>query len=290
VESTIALEAVGLGKQYRRGWALRDCTFELPAGSIAALVGPNGAGKSTLMHLTNGLLRPTTGHVRAHQKLAFLAQDKPLYRRFTVAEMLRAGASMNTDWDNAYATKLVEEAEVPMQARIGTLSGGQRTRVALAVALGRRPQLIMLDEPLSDLDPLARKEVMQTLMAEATDTGMTVLLSSHVLSDLESACDHLLLLAGGRIHLSGDVEELLSQHRIMIGSSDLAMPATSVVDSSRTARQATVLARATTAEAGWELHEPSLEELALAYLRAAKDNSAKNTTVKNNAANKEVSA
>jgi ABC-2 type transport system ATP-binding protein len=271
VDSTIALEAVGLGKQYRRGWALRDCTFELPAGSIAALVGPNGAGKSTLLHLTNGLLTPTTGHVRAHQKLAFLGQDKPLYRRFTVAEMLRAGASMNPDWDNAYATKLVEEADVPMRARIGTLSGGQRTRVALAVALGRRPQLIMLDEPLSDLDPLARKEVMQTLLAEVADTGMTVLLSSHVLSDLESACDYLLLLANGRIHLSGDVEDLLAQHRVMIGSSDLAMPA-AFVDSSRTTRQATVLARTTTAEAGWELHEPSLEELALAYLRSAKEN------------------
>jgi ABC-2 type transport system ATP-binding protein len=271
-DSTIALEAVGLGKQYRRGWALRDCTFELPAGRIAALVGPNGAGKSTLMHLTNGLLTPTAGHVRAHQKLAFLGQDKPLYRKFTVAEMLRAGESMNPDWDNAYATKLVEEAGVPMRARIDTLSGGQRTRVALAVALGRRPQLIMLDEPLSDLDPLARKEVMQTLLAEVADTGMTVLLSSHVLSDLESACDYLLLLANGRIHLDGDVEDLLSQHRIMIGSSELDMPKTSVVDSSRTARQATVLARTTKAEAGWELHEPSLEELTLAYLRSAKEN------------------
>ncbi|MBP2327397.1 ABC-2 type transport system ATP-binding protein [Kibdelosporangium banguiense] len=271
LDSGIALEAAGLGKQYRRGWALRDCTFELPAGSISALVGPNGAGKSTLMHLANGLLTPTTGHVRAHQKVAFLAQDKPLYRRFTVAEMLRAGESMNPDWDNGYATKLVEEADVPMHARVGTLSGGQRTRVALAIALGRRPQLIMLDEPLSDLDPLARTEVMKALMAEAADTGMTVLLSSHVLADLESVCDHLVLLAGGRIHLCGDVEDLLSQHRIMIGPSDLALPS-SIVDSSTTARQATLLARATHAEAGWELHEPSLEELALGYLRSAKEN------------------
>jgi ABC-2 type transport system ATP-binding protein len=185
--------------------------------------------------------------------------------------MLRAGASMNPDWDNAYAMKLIEEADVPMQARIGTLSGGQRSRVALAVALGRRPQLIMLDEPLSDLDPLARREVMQTLLAETVETGMTVVLSSHVLADLEGVCDYLLLLANGRIHLSGEVDGLLAEHRVMIGSSDLAMPDASIVDSKTTVRQATLLARTTEAADGWELHEPTLEELTLAYLRSAKE-------------------
>lgn len=270
-ESTVALDAAGLGMRYRRVWALRDCTFELPTGCVCALVGPNGAGKSTLMHLAAGVLTPTSGQVRVHQRLAFLAQDKPLYRGFTVAEMLRAGASMNPDWDRAYATRLVEEADVPMRARIGTLSGGQRTRVALAVALGRRPGLVMLDEPLSDLDPLARKEVMQTLMAEVADTGMTVLLSSHILADLEDSCDHLLLLAGGRIRLSGDVEDLLSQHRVLTGARDLAAPTASIVDSRTTARQATLFARTTEAEDGWEPHEPTLEELTLAYLRSAKE-------------------
>jgi ABC-2 type transport system ATP-binding protein len=268
---TTALEAVDLGKRYRRGWALQGCTFDLPEGCISALIGPNGAGKSTLIHLAAGLLTPTTGHVRAHGRLALLAQDKPLYRRFTVAEMLRAGASMNPDWDNAYATRLIEEAAVPMRARIGTLSGGQRSRVALAVALGRRPQLLMLDEPLSDLDPLARREVMQTLLAETVETGMTVVLSSHVLADLEGVCDYLLLLANGRIHLSGEVEGLLAEHRVMIGSSDLAMPSASIVDSKTTVRQATLLARTTKATDGWELHEPTLEELTLAYLRSAKE-------------------
>jgi ABC-2 type transport system ATP-binding protein len=255
---TTALEAVDLGKRYRRGWALQGCTFDLPEGCISALIGPNGAGKSTLIHLAAGLLTPTTGHVRAHG-------------RFTVAEMLRAGASMNPDWDNAYATRLIEEAAVPMRARIGTLSGGQRSRVALAVALGRRPQLLMLDEPLSDLDPLARREVMQTLLAETVETGMTVVLSSHVLADLEGVCDYLLLLANGRIHLSGEVEGLLAEHRVMIGSSDLAMPSASIVDSKTTVRQATLLARTTKATDGWELHEPTLEELTLAYLRSAKE-------------------
>jgi ABC-2 type transport system ATP-binding protein len=201
-----ALEAEGLGRRYRRGWALQDCTFQLPMGRVSALVGPNGAGKSTLMALATGLLQPTAGTIRVlgrqpgrsgtHHKLAFLAQDKPLYRRFTVAEMLRAGRALNPEWDQPYAEHLVREAGVKSEARIGTLSGGQRTRVALAVALGRRPTLLMLDEPLADLDPLAREEVMQTVMSEVAETGMTVLLSSHVLADMEGVCDHLLLLAG----------------------------------------------------------------------------------------------
>jgi ABC-2 type transport system ATP-binding protein len=267
----IALTATGLGKRYRRGWALRDCTLDLPAGSIAALVGPNGAGKSTLMRLVAGLVTATAGEVRVNQRLAFLAQDKPLYRGFTVAEMLRAGASMNSDWDNAYATQLVRDADVPLRARIGTLSGGQRTRVALAIALGRRPGMIMLDEPLADLDPLARKEVMQVLLAETVETGMTVLMSSHVLADLEDTCDHLVVLAAGRVQLDGTVENLLAQHRVLVGAADLAVPAESVVDSRTTARQATVLARTTKPAEGWEVHEPTLEELTLAYLRSAKE-------------------
>nr|WP_225953245.1 ABC transporter ATP-binding protein [Kibdelosporangium phytohabitans] len=265
------MEAVDLGKKYRRGWALRDCSFELPEGRIAALVGPNGAGKSTLMRLAVGLIPPTAGHVRVRDTVAFLGQDKPLYKGFTVAEMLRAGASMNAEWDNDYATRLVKEAGVPFDARIRTLSGGQRTRVALAVALGRRPKLILLDEPLSDLDPLARKDVMHALLAEVADTGMTVLLSSHVLADLEGVCDYLVLLAGGRIRLIGDVDDLLSEHRVLIGSKELAVPDVSVVDSRTTQRQTTLLARTTTVADGWDLHEPTLEELTLAYLRSAKE-------------------
>jgi ABC-2 type transport system ATP-binding protein len=268
---TNEIEAVELGKRYRRGWALRDCTFGLPEGRIAALVGPNGAGKSTLMRLAVGLIEPTTGHVRASDTVAFLSQEKPLYKGFTVAEMLRAGASMNAKWDNEYATRLVEEAEVPMNAKIRTLSGGQRTRVALAVALGRRPRLLLLDEPLADLDPLARKEVMQALLAEVVDTGMTVLLSSHVLADLEGVCDYLILLAGGRIRLVGEVDDLLAGHRVMIGPKELAMPDVSIVDSRSTERQSTLLARTSTGAEGWEPHEPTLEELTLAYLRSAKE-------------------
>lgn len=279
-----ALTASGLGRRYRRGWALRDCGFALPVGRIAALVGPNGAGKSTLMRIAAGLLRPTEGEIRVlgdapgdggiHPGLAFLAQDKPLYRTFTVAEILRAGRNLNPRWDQAYAERLIREADLPMTARLSTLSGGQRTRVALAAVLARRPDIVMLDEPLADLDPLARQEFMQALLGEVAEYGITVLLSSHVLSDLDGICDFLLLLARGRVRLSGDVEGLLAEHQLMVGPAGvLPFPEESIVESRVTGRQATVLVRSpwSVGVDGWERHDPTLEELTLAYLRSARD-------------------
>ncbi|TLQ43160.1 ABC transporter ATP-binding protein [Streptomyces marianii] len=291
-EDTEALSAEGLGKRYKRGWALQDCSFGLPRGRVSALIGPNGAGKSTLMSLATGLLAPTSGTIRVlgdvsgrggtHPRLAFLAQDKPLYRGFTVEEMLRAGRALNKRWDHAYARSLVDAAGVPAGARISTLSGGQRTRVALAMALGRRPEIIVLDEPLADLDPLAREEVMQALMQEVAETGMTVLLSSHVLADLDGICDHLLLLAGGRVQLAGDVEDLIASHRVVIGprsGGEQSFSSGTVVESRLTQRQTTAVVRgaSTVPPQGWEAHEPTLEELAMAYLRSSRQPSAQDT-------------
>lgn len=222
-----------LGKKYSRGWALRDCTLEIPAGRTIALVGPNGAGKSTLMGMITGLLRPTTGSIAVfgdvpngrgmHPSVAFLTQAKPLYPQFTVTETLKYGRNANPKWDQAYAESLVENAQVPFQAKIGTLSGGQRTRVALALALGKRPRLLMLDEPLADLDPLARETVLQTLTQECRTQNITVLLSSHVLAELEDVCDHLVLLADGRVRLAGDVKTLLEEHKQHDKLSQLAL-------------------------------------------------------------------
>lgn len=270
IEESAAFQAAGLGKRYRRGWALRDCTFTLPVGRVSALIGPNGAGKSTLMALATGLLRPTEGTVDVLGKPGFLSQGKPLYQSFTVEEMLHAGRALNPDWDDAYARKLVAEADVPLGAKIRTLSGGQRTRVALAVTLGRRPELVLLDEPLADLDPLARQEVMQALLAEVAETGTTVLLSSHVIADLEGICDHLLLLSEGRVRLTGDVEDLLAQHRLLIGPRSLDLPSHAVVERRDTGRQSTVLMRGSDLVPDAEAHTPTLEELALAYLRAGR--------------------
>jgi ABC-2 type transport system ATP-binding protein len=217
-DQALPVSAEGLGKMYRRGWALRETSLVIPHNRVVALVGPNGAGKSTLMGLITGLLRPTTGRITVfgdrptgkglHPAVSYLAQQTPLYPQFTVAETLKFGARTNPTWDQGYAEYLIGQAAVPMTAKVGTLSGGQHTRVALALALGKRPRLLLLDEPLADLDPLARETVLRTLITEARTQGITVVLSSHVLAELEGVCDHLVLLHKGRVLLAGDVGRL----------------------------------------------------------------------------------
>ncbi|MFF5976656.1 ABC transporter ATP-binding protein [Streptomyces sp. NPDC012769] len=267
-----ALEAEGLGVRYggrTRPWALRDCDLALPTGRICALVGPNGAGKSTLLALAAGLLRPTEGRIQApeRERIAYVAQDKPLHPRLTVADTLRMGRELNPRrWDDATARRVVDD-ELDPRALVRELSGGQRTRVALALALGKRAELLLLDEPMADLDPLARHRLMGLLMAEAAEHGTTVVMSSHILTELEGSCDHLLLLAGGRIRLDGAVDDLLAAHALLTGPvTDLA-PHT-VIDSRTTGRQLTALIRREGPLDGpWDVSAPSLEDLLLAHLR-----------------------
>ncbi|MCX5392139.1 ABC transporter ATP-binding protein [Streptomyces sp. NBC_00094] len=274
-----ALEAEGLGKTYGgrgRGWALRGCDFALPTGRICALVGPNGAGKSTLLALAAGLLRPTEGSVRApaREHLAYVAQDKPLHPRLSVADTLRMGRELNPGrWDETAAQRVIAD-ELDPRALVRDLSGGRRTRVALALALGKRAELLLLDEPMADLDPLARHQLMGLLMADAAEHGTTVVMSSHILTELEGACDHLLLLDGGRVRLEGPVDELLAAHILLTGPvADLA-PHT-VVESRTTGRQLTALIRREgPVEGPWETREPSLEDLLLAHLRTPEGASA----------------
>ncbi|MEU4092621.1 ABC transporter ATP-binding protein [Streptomyces sp. NPDC026673] len=280
-----AMEAHGVGRKYRRGWALRDCSFRLPAGRICGLVGPNGAGKTTLMSMAANLLEPTEGTLtvfgaaprsaEAGRRTAFLAQEKPLFRRFTVAETLRLGRELNPGWDQRVAENIVRAGNVPMEAKIGTLSGGQRTRVAFALAFGKRPDLLLLDEPMSDLDPLVRHEIMSLLLSEAAEHGTTVLMSSHMLSELESVCDFLLVISTGGLRMAGDVDELLSAHVLLqgaVGGEGPGVPAElaghTVVEYRTSGRQATALIRPDGPVAGqWQSHTPHLEELLLAYLR-----------------------
>ncbi|MFJ3193496.1 ATP-binding cassette domain-containing protein [Streptomyces griseoviridis] len=233
-DAPAALRATGLGFRYRTRGAppLRDCGFTVPAGHITALVGRNGAGKSTLLHLAGGLLRPRTGEIRvlgdlpgsprARARVALLTQDKPLYPRFTVADTLRMGAKLNPAWDQQAAARIVEEGDIAPDARVGELSPGLRTRVALALALGKRPELLLLDEPLADLDPVARGDLMATLMAEAAEHGTSIVLSSHVLPELEQTCDWVLLLRDGRIALSEDADALRDSHVVVTGHLDQA--------------------------------------------------------------------
>ncbi len=279
-----ALKATGLGRKYRRGWALRDCELSLPAGRICALVGPNGAGKSTLMALAAGLVAPSSGTVEVfghapgsaegRRRIALLAQDKPLYPRLSIAETLRMGRELNTSWDQATAELVLEQADLALTTRIGTLSGGQRTRVALALALGKRPDLLLLDEPLADVDPVARHELTGLLLSQAVEHGTTVLISSHVLAQLDGVCDHVLLIRDGSVRLAGEVDELLAAHRRVVGAHEgegtpPALAAHQLVELRRTGRQATAMIRpAGPVDPDWDLGEPTLEELLLSYLRS----------------------
>jgi ABC-2 type transport system ATP-binding protein len=280
-----AVVAQGAGKRYGRTWALRDCTLAIPSGRVVALVGPNGAGKSTLLNLAVGLTTPTAGTVRvlgdvrpgsqpALARIAFVAQDTPLYANLSVADTLRLVASLNHGVDEANARKRLSQLDIPMRRRIGKLSGGQHAQVALAVALARHPELLILDEPVARLDPLARHDFMATLMATVADEGLSVLLSSHVVAELEKVCDYLVVLSRGQVQVAGDVDELLAGHRMLTGPSgelDSVARQHDVVHAQTAERQARLLVRMTRpvpTPSGWHLDETNLEELVLTYLRA----------------------
>jgi ABC-2 type transport system ATP-binding protein len=277
-----ALEATGLGRRYGRTWALRGCSLRLPRGRVVALVGPNGAGKTTLMHLAVGVLSPSAGTLRivgeqagspaALGRVAFVAQDKPLYREFTVAELLRFGRELNPRWDQGFAQKRLEALEIPLDRKAGRLSGGQQAQVAITLALAKVPDLLLLDEPLGNLDPLARREVMQGLMTTVADREVTAVLSSHVLADLVEVCDHLILLARGQLRVTGDIEDLLREHKLLVGRRREGDPPPSphtVVSASFTQRQATYLVRldGQVRDPHWDVRDVALEELVLAYMR-----------------------
>jgi ABC-2 type transport system ATP-binding protein len=219
------LEASGLGKRYGRTWALRECTLEIPASHVAALVGPNGAGKTTLLNLAVGLTAPTAGAVTvlggrpagapaALAGIAFVAQDTPLYRNLPAADMMHVTRNLNRRFDQPYAERRLAELGIPLQRKAGKLSGGQQAQLALTLALARRPRLLVLDEPVAMLDPVARRDFMDTVRAAATADGVSVLLSSHVLADLERVAGYLILLARGQVQLAGEVASLLAAHRL----------------------------------------------------------------------------
>jgi ABC-2 type transport system ATP-binding protein len=279
-----ALRTIGLGHRYhRRTWALRDCTLELPQGRIIGLVGANGAGKTTLLHLAIGLLKPAEGTVsmfgrpiRMDQpaglaQVGFVAQDHPLYRGFTVADMIRFGRSLNPRFDQGGAERRLNDLGIPLGHRTAALSGGQQAQVALTLALAKQPRILVLDEPVASLDPLARREVMRTLVDAVADSDLTVLLSSHVVAELERVCDHLVLLHQGRVRLTGDIDDLLGEHRMLTGprTGDTTTGIPGVIAATHGERHSNLLVRQPTgvpAHPRWEAHPISLEDLVLAYL------------------------
>jgi len=277
-----AIQATGLGKRFGSVWALQRCSLRIPVGRVVALVGPNGAGKTTFLRLAAGLDAPTAGQIevlgRSPQdqltlvlpRVGFLAQDRPTYEQFAVRDLFELGRRLNPRWDGARARARVERYSIPLDRPMGKLSGGQQAQVALAMALGKRPELLLLDEPLSGLDPLARREVLQNLMEAVSDGGLSVVLSSHIVSELERTCDYLVILSLGQVQVSGAIEDLLNQHRLLVGPRlhDGIGRDPAVIACSQAPAETTVLVHLDGRHWGaeWESHDVNLEDLVLAYL------------------------
>jgi ABC-2 type transport system ATP-binding protein len=281
------IETTGLGKRYGRSWALRDCTVAIPEGHLTALVGPNGAGKTTLLHLLVGLTNATAGTATvlggrpvgsraALDGIAFVAQDTPVYTSLTAENMVRLARNLNRGFDVVYAHARLGELSIPLDRKAAKLSGGQRAQLGLTLALARRPRLLVLDEPLAALDPLARHDFMATVLAAMSEDGVSVLLSSHVLAELERVADFLVLLTKGQVEVADKVEDLLASHRMLTGptaDADRLGRGLDVIQARRAQAQAHLLVRGAglVVPPGWEAHPVSMEELVLAYLRAPGD-------------------
>src|SRR5450432_256473 len=279
------IETSGLGKRYGSTWALRECTLAIPAGHVTALVGPNGAGKTTLLNLAVGLAAPTAGFVTvlggrpagspaALDGIAFVAQDMALYKNLSAADLLHLTRNLNRRFDQGFALARLGELGIPPKRTAGQLSGGQQAQLALTLALARRPRLLVLDEPMAMLDPLARHDFMATVMTAMADDGVSVVLSSHVLAELERVADYLILMSRGRVQVAGEVDDLLARHRVLTGPAAEAgryAERLGAVHARRGEAQAHLLVRTSgatdPAPPGWEAHPVSLEELTLAYLR-----------------------
>jgi len=290
---TAVLESSGLAKSYGRRQALTDCTLSVPAGRVTGLVGPNGAGKTTLLSLAVGLLAPTSGTITVLggrpasgpgqlAKVGFVAQDAPVYAGLSVADHLRLGAHMNPGWDQDLANRRIAQLGLDPGQKAGKLSGGQRAQLALTVAIAKRPQLLILDEPIASLDPLARREFLQSLMEFTAEHEVSVVMSSHLVSDLERVCDYLIVLVASRVQVAGDVDDLLTTHSQLIGprSREADLPRDwRVISASHTDRQSTLLVRTSAPidDPSWVVDKIGLEDLVLAYLSQANRPTVPNT-------------
>jgi ABC-2 type transport system ATP-binding protein len=278
----VAIATTGLTKRYGKTPALTDCTITVPEGRISALIGPNGAGKTTLLRLLASLARPTAGQATVNgttprqdpaflASIGFLAQEIPLYRRLTAEDHVRAGAHLNPRWDAESVRERLTALKIPLDRAVGKLSGGQRAQVALALTLAKRPRLLLLDEPVAALDPLARRNFLGLLADAVAAGGLTVMLSSHLVADLERVCDHLVMLASSRVQLCGDIEDLLAEHKVLVGprkDTTAIERSHQVIQITRTPKQTTLLVRLNgpVLDPAFEANDTSLEELVLAYM------------------------
>jgi ABC-2 type transport system ATP-binding protein len=274
-----AIDAAGLGRRYRARWGLRHVDLTIPEHAVVGLVGPNGSGKSTLLHLATGLISPTEGALRvlgeapgsreSLSDVAFVAQDAPLPRRMRVRDVVTLAQAMNVRWDAGAVESRIDALGLDRGHRIGELSGGQRAQLALALALAKAPRLLLLDEPVASLDPLARRGFLQALMAAVAEGGLTVVFSTHLLDDLERMCDHLVVLGQGTPVLTGSIDEILARHAVLVGPPGRPLPrgATVVGGNGHRGHQHLVSITAPILDPGWEQLTPSLEEVVLAHLQ-----------------------
>jgi ABC-2 type transport system ATP-binding protein len=281
------IAASGLGKQYRRTWALRDCTLAIPEGHVVGLVGPNGAGKTTLLRLATGMLTPTRGTITVLgqrpaagpaqlARVGFVAQDTAVYARLTIADHLRLGAWLNPGWDDNLARQRIGQLGLNPKQRAGSLSGGERAQLALTLAMAKRPELLILDEPVASLDPLARREFLQGLMEAVADQRLSVVLSSHLVADLERVCDYLIVLTASRVRVAGEVSDLLASHHRLSGPrrDPGSLPAgQEVITESHTDKQSSLLVRTDgpVLDPSWTVKPVSMEDLVLAYMSRTGD-------------------
>jgi ABC-2 type transport system ATP-binding protein len=276
------IEASGLGKRYGRRQALADCTLAVPAGRVTGLVGPNGAGKTTLLHLAAGLLAPTSGTISVLgerpagtpaqlARVGFVAQDAPVYAGLSVTGHLRMGGWLNPGWDSELAERRISRLGLDLRQRAGSLSGGQRAQLALTLAVAKRPELLLLDEPVASLDPLARREFLRDLMETVAEHGTSVVLSSHLITDIERVCDYLIVLTASRVGLAGETEALLATHHRLSGPrrDHRTLPASwDVIEESHAGKQSTLLVRTEepVLDPAWTVRPVTLEDMVLAYM------------------------
>jgi ABC-2 type transport system ATP-binding protein len=279
------IEASGLGKRYAHKWALSECTLAIPSGKIVGLVGPNGAGKTTLLQLSVGLLGPDAGSITVLggqpgtnpdqlARVGFVAQDAPTYAGLSIRDHLWFGSRMNPSWDEALAEARINQLGLDPRQKAGKLSGGQRAQLALTLAVAKHPELLVLDEPVASLDPLARREFLQGLMEAVAEHGASVILSSHLVADLERVCDYLVVLVDSRVRVAGDIDELLASHHLLTGprhDHDGVPSDQQVITERRTDKQSTLVVRADgpILDPSWSVEQLDLEDLVLAYMAHA---------------------
>ncbi len=283
-----AIQTKGLGKRYGSFWALENCNISVPEGSVSALVGPNGAGKSTLLKLLVGLSTASAGNSAVLGKMpqqhedflsdiGYLAQEIPLYKSLNAADHIKMGKHLNKRFDEEFIKDRLKDLDIPLGRPVGKLSGGQRAQVALALALAKKPKLLLLDEPVAALDPLARHDFLSSLTQAVAEGGLTVVMSSHLLADLERVSDHVIVLAAGKTQLCDNIEPVLHEHKLLVGPRADAKnlgDGVTVIHETQAARQSTLLVRiekGTKLPSGWQQHEPNIEEIILAYMGQAKE-------------------